>query len=257
MNPPRKKLSVTIIAYNEEKNIRDCLESIKWADEIILVDSESNDKTVDIAKNFTDKIFIRKWEGYSSQRNFSLQQATNEWVLSLDADERISDELKNEIEKILMHDDGVNGYYIPRRNYFLDKVIKSCFWYPDYQLRLVRKDFAKVNNRKIHEGLEVTGKKAYLKNDIIHYTHRNLKDTFKKINEYSSLQAEEKINDKKVKPHHLIIHPFAAFLNHFISRKGYKDGIYGLMVSLVHMMTNMMTYMKMWELQNVKKEENQ
>lgn len=248
----KKKLSVIIIVYNEEKNIKDCLDSVKWADEIVLVDSESSDNTVNIAMNYTDKIFIRKWEGYSSQRKFSLEKASNEWILSLDADERVSDGLKKEIETVLTNDDGINGYYIPRRNYFLNKIITSCFWYPDYQLRLFRKNFTHVVNRKIHEGFEVEGNKGYLKGDIIHFTHQNLNDTFKKINEYSSLQAEEKFNGRKIKLHDLILHPLAAFLNHFISRKGYKDGVYGLMVSLIHMMTNMMTYMKIWELQNVK-----
>ncbi|MCX7798616.1 MAG: glycosyltransferase family 2 protein [Melioribacter sp.] len=256
MNNNRKKISVLIIAYNEEKNIRECLESVKWADEIILVDAESKDSTVDIAKNYTDKIYIRKWQGYFQQRMFSLQQATNEWILSLDADERVSNELRYEIESILSNEVDVNGFYIPRRNHFLGKVIKSCFWYPDYQLKLFRKQFATVTNRKVHEAFEVFGKKSYLRNDIIHLTHQNLKDTFRKINEYSTLQAEEKIKEKKVKPYDLILHPISAFLNHFISRKGYKDGIYGLMVSLVHMITNMMTYMKIWELQNAEYKEN-
>lgn len=251
MNNKRKKLSVIIITYNEEKNIQDCLESVKWADEIVIVDAESNDSTIEIAKKYTDNIFIRKWEGYSSQRKFSLEKANNEWVLSLDADERVSNKLKNEIEFILSNDNDFNGYFIPRLNFFNHKEIKTCFWYPDYQLRLFKKNFAGVIDRKVHEGFEVTGKIGYLKNDIIHKAHQNFNDTFRKINIYSHLQAQEKINSKKVKARDLILHPLAAFLNHFISRKGYKDGIYGLMVSLIHMMTNMMTYMKIWELQNV------
>lgn len=255
MNNERKKLSVLIITFNEEGNIRDCLESVKWADEIIVVDAESTDSTVEIAKNYTDKIFIRKWEGYSSQRKFSLEKATYDWILSIDADERVTDELKDEIKNILLNESDVNGYYIPRRNYFLDKVIKSCFWYPDYQLRLFRKKFAYIKERKVHEAFEVFGKTDYLNSDLIHLTHRNLQTAFEKINRYSSYQAEEKINDKKVKLNDLILHPLSAFLNHFISRKGYKDGIYGLMVSLIHMMTNMMTYMKIWELQNIVRNE--
>lgn len=253
----KKKLSVLIITYNEEKNIKDCLESVKWADEIVLVDAESTDNTANIANNYTDKIFTRKWDGYSNQRTFSLHQASYDWVLSLDADERVTEELRKEIEVILNNDNNINGYYIPRRNYFLDKEITSCFWYPDYQLRLFKKDSARVNIRKVHEGFEVEGNKGYLKGDLIHLTHQNLTDTFKKINEYSSLQAEEKVNSRRIKPCDIVLHPIAAFLNHFISRKGYKDGIYGLMVSLVHMMTNMMTYMKIWEIQNIKNEDEQ
>ncbi len=256
MNISQNNISVIIITYNEEKNIKDCLESVKWANEIIVIDAESVDSTIDIAKNYTDKIFVRKWEGYSSQRQYSLEKANNEWVLSLDADERVTDDLRKEIDFVLLNNNCINGYYIPRRNYFYRQEIKTCFWYPDYQLRLFRKKFASINHRKVHEGFEVDGKKDYLKNGLIHYAHRSFNDTFHKINTYSYLQAQERYNDKKIKTFDLVLHPFAAFLNHFISRKGYKDGVYGLMVSLVHMITNLMTYLKMWELQNVEKKRN-
>ncbi len=249
----RKKISAIIIAGNEEKNIRDCLESVTWCDEIILVDSESEDKTVEIAKEFTDKIFIKKWEGYAAQKKYSLDMASNEWVISIDADERVSEGLKKEIQELLKSNPSFDGYNIPRESYFLNKVIKSCFWYPDYQLRLFRKSKTDVIDRKVHEGFKVNGKIGTLNNDLIHYTHQNLSETFTKINKYSTLEAEERVNFKIVKPYQIILHPVAAFLNHFISRKGYKDGVYGMMVSAIHAMTNMMTYMKIWEMQNVKK----
>lgn len=248
----KKKLSVLIIAGNEEKNIRDCLESVKWADEIIVVDSESKDKTVEIAKEYTEKVFINMWEGFAAQRKYSLSKASNEWILSLDADERISPELKIEITNTINNPAGFSGYYIPRRNYFLDKIIKSCFWYPDYQLRLFKKESANVTDKKVHEGFFVSGETGKLNSDIIHFTHQSIHETFAKVNNYTSLNAEERVDGKKVKAHHLILNPLAAFLNHFISRKGYKDGIYGLMVSLIHSMTNMLTYMKIWELQHKK-----
>ncbi|MFH1196312.1 MAG: glycosyltransferase family 2 protein [bacterium] len=249
---PKEKLSVTIIAFNEEKNIRACLESVKWADEIIVVDSESTDKTRDISQEYTPNVFIKKWEGFAPQRKFALEKVSHNWALAIDADERVSNELKVEIESLLEDIPKAEGYQIPRRNYFLDKVIKTCFWYPDYQLRLFRKDKVSVTDRKVHEGYEVNGVKERLGNDLIHFTHQDIGETISKINSYSSLQAEERYISKKIKPRDIIIHPIAAFMNHFISRKGYKDGVYGLMVSLIHSMTNMMTYMKIWELQNVK-----
>jgi len=245
-----EKISAIIIAGNEEDNIRECLESVTWCDEIVLVDSESKDRTVEIAKEFTDKIFIKSWEGYAKQKKYSLELARNEWVISIDADERVSEGLKKEIQELLKTNPQFDGYRIPRESYFLNKVIKSCFWYPDYQLRLFRKSKTHVIDRKVHEGFEVDGKIGTLKNDLIHYTHQNLSDTFAKINKYSTLEAEERVNSKIVKPFQIILHPVAAFLNHFISRKGYKDGVYGMMVSAIHAMTNMMTYMKMWEMQN-------
>ena len=246
------KLSVVIIAGNEEKNITDCLESVKWADEIIFVDSESTDRTREIANKYTPKVFIKKWEGFVEQRKFSLEKASYDWVLSIDADERVSRELKLEIEELLRSNNRKSGYWIPRENYFLDKVIKSCGWYPDYQMRLFNKTVTTIADRKVHEGFKVNGEAGHLKHHIIHLTHQNITDTIRKINEYSYLQALEKKNGKRVKAINFILNPIAAFLNHFISRKGYKDGIYGLMVSLFHMMTNLMTYMKTWELQNKK-----
>lgn len=248
----RQKLSVLIIAGNEEKNIRDCLESIKWVDEIIIVDSESKDRTVEISKEYTEKVFINKWEGFATQRRFSLSKASNKWILSLDADERVSPELKDEILKTINGAEKFAGYYIPRRNYFLDKIVKSCFWYPDYQLRLFKKEKADVTDKKVHEGFFVSGETGKLSSDIIHFTHQSIHETFTKVNNYTSLNAEERADGKRIKAHHLILNPLAAFLNHFISRKGYKDGIYGLMVSLIHSVTNMLTYMKIWELQHKK-----
>lgn len=247
-----EKLSVVIIAGNEEKNIKDCLESVKWADEIVVIDSESTDRTREIAGHYTQKIFIKKWEGFAEQRKYSLEKTSYDWVLSLDADERVSPELKIEIEKILKSNNRKSGYRIPRESYFLNKVIKSCGWYPDYQMRLFNKNVAAITNRKVHEGFEVKGETGHLKKHIIHFTHQNITDTIKKINQYSYLQALEKKDGKKVKAINLILNPLAAFLNHYISRKGFKDGIHGLMVSLIHMMTNLLTYMKTWELQNRK-----
>ncbi|MFA3781440.1 glycosyltransferase family 2 protein [Melioribacteraceae bacterium 4301-Me] len=246
----KNKLSVLIIAGNEEKNIKDCLESVKWADEIVLIDSESKDKTIEIAKQFTDKIFIKKWEGFSPQRKYGLEKVSYDWVLSLDADERVSDELKNEIQRLLNSEPKFDSYLIPRKNFFLGKHITSCNWSPDYQLRLFKKNKASVTNRKVHEGYYVEGERGKLKGKLIHYTHQSIAVTIDKINYYSTLEAQEKFNKKKVSCLDILIHPFAAFFSHFILRRGFKDGIHGLMVSIIHAMTNILTYMKIWEIQN-------
>lgn len=249
------KISALVIAKNEEKNIEDCLKSVSWCDEIILVDSKSTDRTVDIAKKYTDKIIVHDWQGYAFARELSLQNALGNWIISLDADERVSPELKEEIQQLLNQENLKNGYLIPRRNYFLDKVIKTCFWYPDYQMRLFKKESASVSQREVHEGFIIQGEHGKLKNDLIHFTHQDLYSTFEKINKYSTLEITEFTNAKPVRKRDLLIHPVAAFLNHFISRKGYKDGMHGMMVSIIHAMTNMMRYMKLWERQNVAKKE--
>jgi glycosyltransferase involved in cell wall biosynthesis len=242
------KISAVIIAGDEENNIYDCLESVKWADEIIVVNSESKDRTVEIAKKFTDKVYVKKWEGYAKQKEYALSLASNEWVLSLDADERVTSALKNEI---LSHKGENDGYLIPRENYFLDKHITTCGWNNDYQLRLFKKSKTSVNYRLVHEGFAVNGTVGKLDNPLAHLTHITLSKTFAKINEYSSLQAEELYSGKNVTGWGIVLHSLSAFLRYFFSQKGYKDGVRGLMVSLINSVTTMQTYMKIWEIKNI------
>lgn len=246
MNEPNK-ISVIIITKNENQNITDCLNSVKWADEIIIIDAESSDNTIELAKKFTDKVFIRKWNGYSDQKMYALSLAKNEWVLSLDADERITDELKNEI---LFSDLSIaDGYKISRANYFLGRLIRGCGWSHDYQLRLFRKSKTKVTERMVHEGFIVDGKISELKSSMLHYSYRNFHDAMNKINQYSTLEAQEKYQRKKVNGFTILLNPFIAFVQFFIFRKGFIDGAHGLLVSIMHGMTKMMMYIKMWELQ--------
>lgn len=242
------KISAVIIAGEEEDNIYDCLNSVKWADEIIVVNSESKDKTVEIAGQFTDKVYVKKWEGYAKQKEYALSLASNEWVLSLDADERILPALKSEIMAI---SGDMSGYLIPRENYFLDKHITTCGWDKDYQLRLFKKSKTAVNHRPVHEGFRVDGEIGRMQNPMKHLTHITLKKTFEKINEYSTLQAEELHKTKKATGAGIVLHSLSAFLRYYFSQKGYKDGVHGLMVSLINSMTTMQTYMKMWELNNI------
>lgn len=246
-----QNISVIIITKNEEINIEECLKSVEWADEIIVVDSESSDRTVGIAGKYTDKVFVRKWEGYSKQKKYALSLARNEWVLSLDADERVSPQLKEEIQKGF--DAEFDGFRISRKNYFLGKHITGCGWDNDFQLRLFRKSRTDITDNLVHESFFVNGKIGQLSSRIIHYSYRTLKDAITKMNNYSTLEAEQKYKDKKVSPVDFIIHPMSAFFQYFFVRRGYKDGKYGLMVSLLHAMTNMQIYMKMWELKKQSK----
>jgi glycosyltransferase involved in cell wall biosynthesis len=246
-----EKISAVIIAGREENNIVECLESVRWADEIIVVNSESDDRTVEIAKQFTDRVFVRKWEGYASQKNFALQKANNEWVLSIDADERISPELREEISGLDFSE--ADGFYIPRRNYFLGRPIRSCGWSPDYQLRLFKKSKTTLSDRRVHESFVVEGRKQKLRNELIHYTHTSLGSTLEKINEYSTLEAEEKSRMIKMSGVKIFFKPVWEFFHHFIIRRGFTDGVHGLMVSIIHAMTKTQAYMKIWEIQNVHK----
>ena len=245
------KISVTVITKDEEKNISDCLRSVDWADEIIVVDSESTDRTVELAKQFTDKIFIRKWEGYVPQKKYALSLASNEWVLSLDADERVTSELKDEIIKLSPGE--FSGFKIRRKNFLLKKEITSCGWEKDYQLRLMRKDKSSFSDRLVHEKFIVDGQVEKLKNPMIHYTFTSFSEYFSKINHYSSLKAQELFQKKeRVGAWTIFSHTVSAFFAFFIFRRGFKDGVYGLIISLLHSVSTMMNYIKLWELQNRK-----
>jgi glycosyltransferase involved in cell wall biosynthesis len=244
-------ISVIIITKNESQNIRECLESVKWADEIIVVDSGSNDNTVPIAKEFTEKVFFNEWKGFADQKSFAMLQAKNDWVLSIDADERVTEKLRDEILNSELND--FDGYRIKRENYFLGKQIRGCGWGNDYQLRLFRKSKTKLTNRLVHEGFEVDGKIGQLKNSMLHFSYRNFSDAFIKINHYSTLEAIEKQNRKKVNALTIVLTPIIAFLQHFFFRKGFIDGIYGLFVSVLHAMTKLQVQLKIWELKNQKK----
>ncbi len=242
------KISVIIITKNEEKNIKACLESVSWADEITIVDAESEDRTVELTKQFNGRVFIKKWEGFVLQKRFALNQANNEWVLSLDADERISAELKNEI---LKKDPGeFNGFLIRRKNFLFGKEITTCGWDKDYQLRLFRKSKANLNEKLVHEGFVVDGKTNSLENVIIHNTFSSLDNYMKKVNEYTTLSAEETYQTKsKVTALTILTHTFSAFFRYFISLKGFKDGMHGLIISFINSLSTMLTYTKIWELQ--------
>jgi glycosyltransferase involved in cell wall biosynthesis len=242
----KNNISVVIITKNEIANIKPCLESVKWADEIIIIDSESTDKTVEIGKQYTQKIYVKKWEGYAAQKSYALSQANNEWVLSLDADERVTDKLADEILSLDL--EKYDGYEIKRDNYFLGKLIKGCGWGRDYQLRLFRKSKTKLSVRTVHEKFIVDGNISRLKNTMLHYSYNNLREAFIKINNYSTLEAHEKSHRKTVNLITLITVPFLSFLQHFIIRKGFIDGLYGLIISLMHAITKLQVQMKIWEL---------
>jgi glycosyltransferase involved in cell wall biosynthesis len=242
------KISAIVITKDEEKNISDCLSSVQWANEIIVVDAESEDKTVELAKQFTDKIFIRKWEGYVPQKKFALSLTSNEWVLSVDADERITPELKNEIQNITSND--YTGYKIRRKNFLFSKEITSCGWGNDYQLRFFRKDKTDLTDRLVHEGFTVDGRIGKLENPMLHYTFSSFTDYFSKINYYTSLKAQELYNKKRrVNGWTIFSHTVSAFFLFFITKRGFKDGVYGLIISLLHSVSTMLNYIKLWELQ--------
>ena len=187
-------LSVIVITKNEESNIRECLTSVCWAEEIVLVDGGSEDQTVELARSLGAKVFERPWDGYGAAKNYALSHCTGEWILWLDADERVTEELANEIsQRLRSNDTRFNGFQIARRAYFLGRWMKHSGWYPGHVLRLFRKGTGRFSERKVHEQLVVEGEIGRLKFDLLHFTDPNLFHYFEKFNRYSSLAAEEQI----------------------------------------------------------------
>lgn len=240
-------VATLVLTYNEEDNIKDCLESINWVDEIVVVDSYSEDKTVAIAQEYTDKIFRRKFDNFAAQRNYGLGQIKSEWVLVVDADERVTPELKEEIQQELKNP-RAEGYKIPRRNYFLGKWIKYCGWYPDYTLRLFR---VVSNNYRglVHEGVKIKGNVVQLTSPFIHYTYKDLNHYLKKINQYTTLDAEKKYRAGKKKGLlYIIVRPVIEFIDKFVLRRGFLLGVQGFILSILSSYYQFLKYVKLWEM---------
>lgn len=245
----REKLSVIIITFNEEKNIIECLESVKWADEIVIVDAESQDQTIKLARKYTDKIIVRKWDNFSSAKSFALKQTTNNWILSIDADERVTPELMDEILEILSCDsDKPFAYDIARKSYFLKKWIKHCGWYPNYVTRLFRKDKARYSSSSVHERVIVEGKTGVLKNYLIHFTDDSLWHYFNKFNYYTTLSARDmSIAGKTIRIDQLIFRPIFTFIRMYFFKLGFLDGIHGFILCTLSSFYVFTKYAKLWE----------
>ncbi len=245
-------VSVCIVTYNEEKNIRDCLKSVAWVDEIIIVDSFSSDKTVNICREFTDKIMQREWKGQIDQKSFALSSTKYDWVLLIDADERLSPGLIEEIKKGLSEDSGeYDGFYFPRLVYYLGRWIKHGEWYPDYKLRLFRRVKGRIGGVEPHEKVEVSGGRVkYLEQDLWHFTYENIFDQLQTLNKFSSISAEEMAKHGKVfHPFQILLRPIIRFITGYAIRGGFKDGIPGLIIAAASSFYVFLKYSKLWELQ--------
>ncbi len=242
------KLSVIIVTKNEEKNLPDCLKSVSFADEIIVIDSYSKDKTVKIAKEFGCKVFIESWKGYGPQKQSALEKTSNRWVLSIDADERIPPETGNIIKEILQFPKAA-AYSFPRRNYFHGKWIKGCGWWPDRVVRLFDKYSGNFNGI-VHESWQTRGKIIHLNVPIEHYTCRTYSHLLQKMAIYSSLTAKELYKkNKRVSLFSPVIHSFWMFIKSYFLKAGFMDGFDGLVISLINAAGSFFKYAKLLELQ--------
>src|SRR4030095_15225289 len=242
------KISAIVITKNEEKNIRECLDSLKWADEIVVVDSNSEDKSREIASSYTTRVFNIDDESVTNKWKHALKMAFNNWVLMIAADERVTPELQNEI--LHLEEPGkYNGYYINRKNYYLGKWIKHSGLYPDFSIRLFKKDSSAIIDRVVHEAVEVKGECSRLNENILHFTSRNVEDIIKKANYFSSLEAEENFaRNKKITKIGVYTHGISAFLRMYISRKGFMDGMEGFLVGFSYAFVNFLSHLKLLKL---------
>ena len=245
------KITATVITLNEEHNIAAALESLSWADEIVVVDSESADHTVEIARQVTDRVFVRPWPGYSAQKNFAADQAANDWIFSLDADERVSPELADEI-KLLRPGDAPEpaAFEMARLTFYLGRWIKHSGWHPDYKLRLYNRRRAKWQGDYVHETLEVDGKVERIKASILHYTVRDASEHHLRMDRYTTLAAKQlSWQGKHISLASLLLSPAVVFLRSYIFKLGFLDGIPGLAIARFAAHYEFLKNLKVWETQ--------
>lgn len=249
-------ISVAIIAQDEEDNISKCIESVSWAEEIVVIDGGSADKTIEICKTLGARVIEHGWPGHIQQKNFAIDQCTRSWILSLDADERASDDLVRFIKQLFdSGDPDYDGYYFPRKVFYLGKWIKHSGWYPDYKLRLFRKSKSRWTGYNPHDRVELQGRSTRVKADILHYPYRSVRDHLDRINSYTSIMARE-LNSEGTRSNLLkiIFNPYFRFLRSYIFKLGFLDGFHGIIISILTSYYVFLKYLKLWELQVKQKE---
>lgn len=244
----KNKLSVVIITKNEEENIKDCLESVSWVDEIVVMDSGSTDKTVEICKAYTDKVILTDWPGFGPQKQRGVDAATHDWIFSIDADERVSEGLKLEIQKAL-NEPKFEAYELPRLSYLCGKPIRYGGWYPDYLVRLFNKNKASFSKDLVHEKVEAQCPVGRLTEDLIHYSYQDLDQFMRKFNVYSTLGAKNlKLKNKTSGVLKSVVRGFISFIKVYIIKRGFLDGAEGLVIGISAFESTYYKYLKLYYL---------
>jgi glycosyltransferase involved in cell wall biosynthesis len=249
----RKTLSVAIITHNEEDNLGRTLGSVAWADEMVVVDSGSDDRTEEIARSFRSRFFLEEWKGFAAQKNSALDKCSSDWILSLDADESLSDELAKEIWELLENDPPFDGYALPRRNLFLGRWMRFGGFYPDPKLRLFRRGAAEFEARPVHETLHFVGKAGRLRGDMVHDAYPTLEAYIAHMDRYSTLGAGQVLSEGKHRPAvwafvtDVVLNPVVTFVYNYFFRLGFLDGREGLLLHLYHSVYVSWKYAKAWE----------
>ena len=249
-------LSVAIISFNEENNIGRCLDAVHGlAAEIILVDSRSSDRTLEIARGYGAKVFVEEWKGHVAQKNSALDKCTCKWILSIDCDEVVSPELRESVSRAVLNGTD-EGYKLNRKTYFLGRWIEHA-WYPDWKLRLIRNGAGRWSGFDPHDRLSVSGTTGKLDGDLFHYSFRDLRDCFERTVRYSVNEADS--YDRAGKRSGLIkllVNPLHGFIKHYFFKRGFLDGLHGFIVSILNGIYVFMKYAALWEKQRARKDGN-
>ena len=249
-------LTVTVITHNEGPHLAAALESVAWADEIVVIDSRSTDDTVEVARRFATRLEIRDWRGYGTQKNFAADLASHDWILSIDADERATPALAAEIQELMRRGPAGPGYRISRVSHYLGRWMRSTDWFPDFHLRLYDRRAARWSERKVHESLELItdpSRKKHLprlKGELLHHPYRDVSEHLQKIDRYTTLVAEEwHAEGRRANGLHAFFYPRLAFFRNYILRRGFRDGRAGVVVSMMNSYYVFLKYAKLIELQ--------
>ena len=246
------KLSVTIITKNEATDIAAALESVSWADERIVVDSGSTDDTVGIATPLANRVVVHEWPGYVAQKNYAASLASHDWILSLDADERVTPPLAAEIQQVLTQEPSPRGFRIPRVTWHLGRWIRTTDWYPDHQLRLYDRRSGRWVGRHVHEGVHIVGPVDQLRGELQHFAYRDVAEHMDTIERYATLAAQQMHEDgRRSTTARIAIHPPLAFFRNYVLKGGFLDGAPGLIVSRMNAYYVFLKFAKLWELSRV------
>jgi glycosyltransferase involved in cell wall biosynthesis len=248
-------LSVVLIVRNEAARLEACLESVAWADEIVVIDSGSTDETVAIARRFTDRVVSAEWSGFGALKNRALALATREWILSVDADERVTQALKDEILHALRADTDCDGYEISRLSYYCGRYMKHGGWWPDRVARLVRKGRGRFTDEPVHERLVIEGKVGRLAEPLIHDTYDDFEQVLEKLNRYSTIAAQRMLEaGKRAGLLTAVSHGCWSFLRTYLFQLGFLDGRQGFMLAVTNAEHSYYRYLKLWRLLEKRKE---
>ena len=243
------KLTVTVITRNESSNIDAAIESVSWADEIVVVDAESSDDTVPRARRHRARVEVRPWPGFSAQKNYAASIASNDWILSIDADERVTPALADEVKALLASEPPQRGYRVPRVSWYLGRWIRGTDWYPDYQLRLYDRRAGAWKPRRVHESVSLDGSEpGRLASDLQHFPYRDISEHLQTIDRYTTLAAEQMIADGAAPSiAGVALHPPFAFLRNYVLRGGFRLGSGGFVVSVLNSYYVFLKLAKAWE----------